>query len=91
MPTNLFGNKHIDLGKIEAKNSVAHVVGSICNADLIVVKNISRPRFLRQKIYAKKSVMCDIFLFATKVGKWFEMLFFHTFLFISTFAQNITQ
>ena len=73
MPTNLFGNKHIDLGKIEAKNSVAHVVGSISNADLIVVKKISQPRFLRQKNYAKECVMCDIFLFATKVRLWFKM------------------
>ena len=72
MPTNLFRSKHIDLKKIDAKNSVAHVIGSTCNADLIVVKNISHPRFLRQKL-RKKRVMCDIVFFATKGGKWFEM------------------
>ena len=39
----------------------------------ICKKKITGPQFLRQKNYAKKRVIRDLSLFATKVCKWFEM------------------
>ena len=45
----------------------------IRRTDIIFVKKITGPQYLRQKNYAKKRVIRDICLFATKVRKWFEM------------------